>query len=86
MHMNHLHARLLNWGFFYNTGEGGLHEDFYCYGENTIVQVASGRFGVHEEYLNAGAAIEIKMGQGAKPGIGGICLGRRLLETSLEPV
>ena len=56
-------------GILYNTGEGGLHEDFYCYGENTIVQVASGRFGVHEKYLNAGAAIEIKMGQGAKPGI-----------------
>lgn len=58
-------------GIYYNTGEGGLHEDFYAYGENTIVQVASGRFGVHEDYLNAGAAIEIKMGQGAKPGIGG---------------
>ncbi len=58
-------------GIFYNTGEGGLHEDFYCYGESTIVQVASGRFGVHHDYLEAGAAIEIKMGQGAKPGIGG---------------
>ena len=56
-------------GILYNTGEGGLHEDFYCYGENTIVQVASGRFGVHEKYLNAGAGIEIKMGQGAKPGM-----------------
>ncbi|MEL7603822.1 MAG: glutamate synthase-related protein, partial [Bacillota bacterium] len=58
-------------GIYYNTGEGGLHEDFYQYGANTIVQVASGRFGVHPEYLKAGAAIEIKMGQGAKPGIGG---------------
>ena len=58
-------------GICYNTGEGGLHGDFYRYGENTIVQVASGRFGVHEDYLSAGAAIEIKMGQGAKPGIGG---------------
>ena len=38
---------------------------------NTIVQVASGRFGVHPGYFEAGAAIEIKMGQGAKPGIGG---------------
>lgn len=66
-------------GIFYNTGEGGLHEDFYCYGENTIVQVASGRFGVHEEYLNAGAAIEIKMGQGAKPGIGGHLPGRKIV-------
>ena len=56
-------------GVCYNTGEGGLHEDFYRYGPNTIVQVASGRFGVHSEYLNAGAAVEIKMGQGAKPGL-----------------
>ncbi|HAS79198.1 MAG TPA: FMN-binding glutamate synthase family protein [Ruminococcus sp.] len=58
-------------GTYYNTGEGGLHKDFYKYGKNTIVQVASGRFGVHKDYLEAGAAIEIKMGQGAKPGIGG---------------
>ncbi len=58
-------------GIFYNTGEGGLHEDFYAFGDHTIVQVASGRFGVHKEYLETGAAIEIKMGQGAKPGIGG---------------
>ncbi len=66
-------------GIYYNTGEGGLHEDFYCYGENTIVQVASGRFGVYEEYLNAGAAIEIKMGQGAKPGIGGHLPGTKIV-------
>ena len=58
-------------GTYYNTGEGGLHQDFYQYGDHTIVQVASGRFGVFKEYLEAGAAIEIKMGQGAKPGIGG---------------
>lgn len=66
-------------GIFYNTGEGGLHEDFYRYGENTIVQVASGRFGVHERYLNAAAAIEIKMGQGAKPGIGGHLPGSKIV-------
>ena len=66
-------------GIYYNTGEGGLHEDFYCYGDNTVVQVASGRFGVHEKYLNAGAAIEIKMGQGAKPGIGGHLPGAKIV-------
>ena len=65
-------------GIFYNTGEGGLHRDFYQYGPNTIVQVASGRFGVHKDYLNAGAAIEIKMGQGAKPGIGGHLPGAKI--------
>ena len=66
-------------GIFYNTGEGGLHEDFYQYGKNTIVQVASGRFGVHREYLESGEAIEIKMGQGAKPGIGGHLPGRKIV-------
>jgi glutamate synthase domain-containing protein 2 len=66
-------------GILYNTGEGGLHKDFYQYGENTIVQVASGRFGVHKEYLSAGAAIEIKMGQGAKPGIGGHLPGKKIV-------
>ena len=66
-------------GILYNTGEGGLHEDFYVYGDNTIVQVASGRFGVHEKYLQAGKAIEIKMGQGAKPGIGGHLPGTKIV-------
>lgn len=66
-------------GTFYNTGEGGLHEDFYRYGKNTIVQVASGRFGVHKDYLNSGAAVEIKMGQGAKPGIGGHLPGAKIV-------
>ena len=65
-------------GTYYNTGEGGLHEDFYQYGPHTIVQVASGRFGVHKDYLEAGAAIEIKMGQGAKPGIGGHLPGQKV--------
>ncbi len=67
-------------GVMYNTGEGGLHETLYKYGANTIVQVASGRFGVHKDYLNAGAAIEIKVGQGAKPGIGGHLPGEKIDE------
>ncbi|MHB1652856.1 MAG: glutamate synthase-related protein [Desulfitobacteriaceae bacterium] len=70
-------------GTLYNTGEGGLHRDLYKYGKNTIVQVASGRFGVHPEYLQAGSAIEIKIGQGAKPGIGGHLPGEKVsLEVS----
>ncbi|MCL2033483.1 MAG: glutamate synthase-related protein [Oscillospiraceae bacterium] len=66
-------------GILYNTGEGGLHEDFYKYGKHTVVQVASGRFGVHTQYLNSGAAVEIKMGQGAKPGIGGHLPGAKIV-------
>ena len=42
------------------------------------MQVASGRFGVTEDYLSAGEAIEIKIGQGAKPGIGGHLPGRKI--------
>jgi len=58
-------------GTLWNTGEGGLHQSLYQYGNNTIVQVASGRFGVQPRYLDAARVIEIKIGQGAKPGIGG---------------
>jgi glutamate synthase domain-containing protein 2 len=65
-------------GIFCNTGEGGLHKDIYQYHKNTIVQVASGRFGVTKEYLELGAAIEIKIGQGAKPGIGGHLPGEKV--------
>ena len=65
-------------GTYYCTGEGGLHRDLYQYGKNTIVQVASGRFGVHKAYLEAGAAIEIKIGQGAKPGVGGHLPGEKV--------
>ncbi|MBU1147777.1 MAG: FMN-binding glutamate synthase family protein, partial [Candidatus Omnitrophica bacterium] len=67
-------------GVFYNTGEGGLHKELYKYGANTIIQVASGRFGVHKEYLEGGSAIEIKIGQGAKPGIGGHLPGEKVSE------
>ena len=66
-------------GTVMNTGEGGLHEDFYkIFKDHLIVQCASGRFGVQEDYLNAGVAVEIKIGQGAKPGIGGHLPGEKV--------
>ncbi|MGI6217935.1 MAG: glutamate synthase-related protein [Coriobacteriales bacterium] len=65
-------------GTFWNTGEGGLHHDLLPYKDNTIVQVASGRFGVDVDYLNAGSIVEIKIGQGAKPGIGGHLPGEKI--------
>jgi glutamate synthase domain-containing protein 2 len=65
-------------GTLMGTGEGGLHPSLYPYQDNMIVQVASGRFGVHADYLNRGAAIEIKIGQGAKPGIGGHLPGEKV--------
>ncbi len=71
-------------GTLFNTGEGGLARRLYMYGDHTIVQVASGRFGVHPDYLDVGAAIEIKIGQGAKPGIGGHLPGEKVSEAISE--
>jgi glutamate synthase domain-containing protein 2 len=65
-------------GTLWNTGEGGLHPKLYKYGDNTIVQVASGRFGVHADYLDVAKIVEIKIGQGAKPGIGGHLPGEKV--------
>ena len=65
-------------GTLWNTGEGGLHPKLYQYGDNTIVQVASGRFGVHPGYLDVASVVEIKIGQGAKPGIGGHLPGEKV--------
>ena len=59
------------------SGEGGEDPrrfEPYENGDNAnspIKQVASGRFGVTAEYLNACEEIEIKVAQGAKPGEGG---------------
>lgn len=65
-------------GTLFNTGEGGLHPDLHDYGDCAVVQVASGRFGVHKDYLNNSKFIEIKIGQGAKPGIGGHLPGEKV--------
>jgi glutamate synthase domain-containing protein 2 len=67
-------------GTYFNTGEGGLDPRLYEFGSHAIVQVASGRFGVHSKYLDTGAAVEIKIGQGAKPGIGGHLPGEKVTE------
>ena len=65
-------------GTLFNVGEGGLHCDLERYADHAVVQVASGRFGVDPRYLNAGAMVEIKIGQGAKPGIGGHLPGEKI--------
>lgn len=66
-------------GTFFNTGEGGLPKEMReQFGRCAIVQVASGRFGIDAEYLNCASAVEIKVGQGAKPGIGGHLPGEKV--------
>ena len=49
-----------------------------------IKQVASGRFGVTEQYLASADQIQIKMAQGAKPGEGGQLPGHKVSEYIAE--
>ncbi len=62
-----------------NTGEGG--EDPLRFGTNkrsSIKQIASGRFGVTNNYLVNADEIQIKICQGAKPGEGGQLPGHKV--------
>jgi len=68
------------YGTLFNTGEGGWPKELRKYGKATIVQCASGRFGIDLDYFNDAAVVEIKIGQGAKPGIGGHLPGEKVSE------
>jgi glutamate synthase (NADPH/NADH) large chain len=60
-------------------GEGGEIKDMIGkYPKTRGQQVASGRFGVTAELLNSSNLIEIKIGQGAKPGEGGHLPGSKV--------
>ncbi|MCZ7545908.1 MAG: glutamate synthase-related protein [Anaerolineae bacterium] len=62
-------------------GEGGeLLDIMGRYKRNRGQQVASARFGVNAEFLNSADFIEIKIGQGAKPGEGGQLPGFKVTE------
>jgi glutamate synthase domain-containing protein 2 len=79
-----------------NTGEGGVVEEepYYANGYEKpsrkrkrwepggylTIQWSTGRWGVSADYVNAGDAVEIKIGQGAKPGMGGHLLGDKVTE------
>ncbi len=70
--MNHLHGKS-------NSGEGGENPERLGTEYNSAIkQVASGRFGVTEEYLLSAKEIQIKMAQGAKPGEGGHLPGKKV--------
>lgn len=62
-----------------NSGEGGEKPERLGTEKNSAIkQVASGRFGVTEEYLVSANEIQIKMAQGAKPGEGGHLPGKKV--------
>ncbi|MBI4791621.1 MAG: glutamate synthase, partial [Deltaproteobacteria bacterium] len=60
-------------------GEGGEIPDMLGrYRQNRGQQIASGRFGVFIDFLNSADYLEIKIGQGAKPGEGGHLPGSKV--------
>lgn len=62
-------------------GEGGEIKDMLGkYPNHRGQQIASGRFGVNAELLNSSYLLEIKIGQGAKPGEGGHLPGKKVSE------
>ena len=62
-------------------GEGGEPADMLgMYPHNRGIQIASGRFGITVDVLNSANLIEIKIGQGAKPGEGGLLPARKVTE------
>ncbi len=87
-------------GIATNTGEGGLVPEEawlsrgYTDKELTnkkwepggylIIQWSTGRWGVSVDYLKSGDGIEVKIGQGAKPGMGGHLLGDKVTEEIAE--
>jgi len=58
-------------GIVANTGEGGMLEEERKFADKLIIQYSTGRFGINDKVLEQADAIEIKIGQGAKPGSGG---------------
>ncbi|WP_139892659.1 glutamate synthase-related protein [Bacillus sp. D386] len=66
-------------------GEGGEIKDMLGkYPRTRGQQIASGRFGVNAELLNSSNLLEIKIGQGAKPGEGGHLPGSKVTSKIAE--
>lgn len=60
------------------SGEGGAHPRERDNAGRYIFEMASGYFGWTEENILAAGAIEVKIGQGAKPGLGGTLPGAKV--------
>lgn len=67
-------------GTLANTGEGGVLPEEREFAKHLIVQYSTGRFGITEEILKKADAVEIKIGQSAKPGQGGLLPREKVTE------
>src|ERR1700734_3163858 len=60
------------------TGDGGMSEEERSESKILVYQVLPSRYGFDPSHLRAWEAIEIVVGQGAKPGGGGMLLGQKI--------
>jgi glutamate synthase domain-containing protein 2 len=66
------------------TGDGGMSEEERSESKILVYQVLPSRYGFDPNHLRACEAIEIVVGQGAKPGGGGMLLGQKITERVAE--
>src|SRR6201993_495872 len=66
------------------TGDGGMSEEERRESKILVYQVLPSRYGFDPSHLRACEAIEIVVGQGAKPGGGGMLLGQKITERVAE--
>jgi glutamate synthase domain-containing protein 2 len=62
------------------TGDGGMTPEERRSSQTLVYQVLPSRYGLNPDDLRAADAIEVVVGQGAKPGGGGMLLGQKISE------
>ena len=62
------------------TGDGGMTEEERQSSETLIYQVLPSRYGLNPDDIRRADALEVVVGQGAKPGGGGMLLGHKITE------
>ena len=67
-----------------STGEGGMLADERQASKKLIYQITPSRYSLDLEHLRMADAIEIAVGQGAKPGTGGVLLGAKVIDKVVE--
>ena len=60
------------------TGDGGMTEEERKYSQKLVYQYLPSRYGMNPDDLRQADAIEVVIGQGAKPGGGGMLLGHKI--------